>query len=72
MKFSNHESDLQILPENETETQKLVDFCEANKLRLITCFSNVKGQDWYGKRYYEIPFCVSMKPEIEKYCTTYK
>lgn len=69
MKFSNHESDLQILTENEVEVTRLRNFCYVNKLVLESHYSNVEGQDWYGKRYFEIPFGVTWQDEIFKFCT---
>ncbi len=55
--FGHYCSDLQIL-----YTKEVMDWLEDNydfmaNVKIHT--SNVKGQDWYGKRFIEIPFAYS-------------
>lgn len=63
MKFTTHESDLYCLPENETEKAMLQKYVKDRCA--IWSRSNVKGQDWFGKMFLDIPFGSFLKAEIE-------
>jgi len=67
MEFNTYSSDLQILCKHEYEVKDLKAFCEERQLKLESHFSNVEGQEWYGKVFYEIPFCASMQREIQRF-----
>lgn len=71
MKFDKHGNgngydDLYILPETEEEANKIVEFLEANNLNFYWTRADVKGNDWYGNTFIEVPFCESWKENIEK------
>ena len=67
MKFTTYQSDLQILPENEEEITKFVNYCKEKDYVFSQHYSNVKGQDWHGKYFFELPFLACMQKEIEEY-----
>lgn len=67
MQFDNHESDLYILPENARERNNLQSYCKTKGYDFKWCFSNVKGQAWYGKQFLEIPFGLTLKNAIIEY-----
>lgn len=52
--FSNHCSDLYLIytPEREKWLKQNYEYWKNVRI----CFSNIKGQDWYGKRFFDIPF----------------
>ena len=53
--FSGHETDLYVLNDRpEIGTWLKVNYRWYKNVQ--GSFSNVKGQDWYGKRFYDIPF----------------
>ena len=56
MKTNSYQTDLQILCESETEEKEFLEYCKLNQLRPEKHFSNVEGQDWHKKFFYEIPF----------------
>ena len=68
MKFDTHETDIYILPETQRERhilQVYKDNLKQNKnITSFWQFSNVKGQNWEGKQFLEIPFCKHLKNEI--------
>jgi hypothetical protein len=63
MKFTTHESDLYCLPEDDTEKKLLQKYVKERCA--VWSFSNVEGQDWYGKTFLDIPFGSFLKAEIE-------
>lgn len=63
MKFTTHESDLYCLPENDQEKAILQKYVKERCA--VWLYSNVKGQDWYGKVFLDIPFGSFLKEEIE-------
>ena len=66
MKFETHATDLHCLPEHESETKVITEFCrDINWSKPIRQFSDVPGQDWYGKFFYDIPFGAHLQPRIE-------
>ena len=72
MKFNTYQSDLYVLPETKEEEEKFLIWVQENKGKKfytnpIKSLSNVKGQDWFGKTFYEIPFMASLKNDIENY-----
>jgi len=67
MQFDNHETDLYILPETQKERHNLQSFCETKKISFQWSYSNIKGQNWEGKQFLEIPFGVCFKDEIIAY-----
>lgn len=65
MKHSFHESDLYILPENQEEEKVVVEFLKERGWKFEQQTSDVRGQDWYGKRFINIPFGKNLLPEIQ-------
>lgn len=66
MKYYSRETDLYLLPETEAEKEKLEDFVESKGgLGAKWYRSDVRGQDWYGKTFLDIPFGDFLRPEIE-------
>ena len=53
--FSGHESDLYVLNDRPEIGQWLKKNYRWYK-NVVHSHSNVKGQDWYGKNFYDIPF----------------
>jgi len=51
--FGNYQSDLHILYRKEIYEHLINDF---PKLNVYVYTSNVKGHDWYGKRFIEVLF----------------
>lgn len=58
--------DLYILPETEEEKNRVVEYLKRNNLNFSWRVSNVKGNDWYRKRFIDVPFCESWRKDIEK------
>lgn len=48
--------DLYILPDNEQERQRIADYLKSIGIRYEWSFSDVEGQDWHGKHFFELPF----------------
>lgn len=66
MQFDKHETDLYILPETQEERKRIYNLLET---KFSTWFwsmakSNVKGQSWEGKMFFDIPFGIYLKEEI--------
>jgi hypothetical protein len=75
MKYSTHGNgnglnDLYILPETQAERHNLQSLAKTNGWNYGWCFSDVKGQDWHGKQFMEIPFGECRRVEIEAYFQT--
>lgn len=66
MKINTYQTDLQVLPESETEKKEFLEYCKLNQLKPQTYYSNVEGQDWFGQMFYEIPFRSDLKKELEQ------
>jgi hypothetical protein len=71
MKYSSHGNgnglnDLYLLPETEDERKKVKDFLNEKGIEFTTWYSDVKGQDWYGKNFIDVIFGEYLKPELEK------
>jgi hypothetical protein len=69
MKFEQHGNgngldDLYVLPESD-EWGKVIDYLDANGIRFTRSFSDVQGQDWYGKQFIEIPFRCDLREALE-------
>jgi hypothetical protein len=64
MKYNTHASDLYCLPESDKEVKLLQGY--SKKYCGQWSRSNVKGQDWYGKTFLDIPFGTWLKDEIDK------
>ncbi len=64
MKFDNHETDLYILPENETEKEKITSYLRNRNYCFYIQKSNVKGQEWFGKSFIDVPFMKHLKKDI--------
>lgn len=64
MRYQTHETDLQILHQSRQEKLAFLNWCNDKGLKPQLCFSDVKGQDWYGQPFYEIPFRSDLIPEI--------
>ena len=47
------------------EVRKIIAFAKSKKIKVQTTRSTVKGQDWYGKMFFDIPFGVSHRAELE-------
>lgn len=48
--------DLYILPDNDNEAKRITDYLAARGIGFDWSLSDVEGQDWFGKRFIEIPF----------------
>lgn len=59
-------NDLYILPSSPEEAAKIIEFLKIKNHMFQWSNANVKGHSWYGKRFIEIPFGESLKPEIEQ------
>lgn len=57
--INHNQTDLQILKSNKNDL--ILDKLILNKLlhNRVTHLSNIEGQSWYGKYFYEFPFCFS-------------
>lgn len=60
MQVSYHYTDVQILPETNEERQNIINWAKSrgiyNSVSFEQHISNVKGQDWYGKLFFTLPF----------------
>ena len=64
MKFDSHESDLYILPENDRERKIITIFLNLKGFAYGTSLSNVKGQEWEGKTFFDVPFLKEIKNDL--------
>ncbi len=69
MKFDKHGNgngldDLYVLPETDKERDKIIAYLKSINHSYEWSFSNVEGQDWYGKRFLDIPFGECLREEI--------
>lgn len=48
--------DLYILPDDEAESKRITDYLAARNIGFGWSTSDVEGQEWYGKRFIDIPF----------------
>jgi len=69
MKFDKHGNgngydDLYILPENDEENKAVISFLTKGKFYFERSFSNIPGNDWFGKSFIDVPFCEYLKMEI--------
>ncbi len=58
-------NDLYILPDNQHESDRITRYLKERGQRFSWSYSDVEGQDWYGKAFIEIAFGESLLPEIE-------
>lgn len=69
MKFNTHSTDLYILPENDAEEKILIQWAKIvgiySTVNFTREYSNVEGQNWFGKMFYEIPFGSNRRESIE-------
>jgi len=65
MKTDTHETDLYILPESEQERAAICSFLVKQKWNYTLERSDVKGQEWYGKTYIEVPFGDVLRTNVE-------
>jgi hypothetical protein len=65
MQLSRHETDLYVLPETTKERHDLQMWKDSAKYGSHWSYSDVKGQDWYGKQFLEIPFGFDLKKDFE-------
>lgn len=61
MKFQTHGNgngldDLYILPESEEEKKHIKKVLEAQMMYYSWTVSNVRGQEWFGKGFFDVPF----------------
>lgn len=49
-------NDLYILPDDDQERQRITDYLDSRGIHYQWSFSDVEGQDWFGKRFIELPF----------------
>jgi hypothetical protein len=61
MQISKHETDLYVLPETQKERHQLQVWKESSKYGSVWSYSDVRGQEWYGKQFLEIPFGIDFK-----------
>lgn len=66
MQLSKHETDLYILPETTKERHNIQSFIQTKNWGYEWSFSDVIGQDWYGKQFMDIPFGIDLAKEIKK------
>lgn len=67
MKLSSYQTDLQILCETKAEEEKFKEFCKQKGQKYERFYSNVFGQNWYGKYFYEIPFRSDLANELTNF-----
>lgn len=48
--------DLYILPDNSAERDRIEQYLKSRNIGYQWSYSDVDGQDWYGKHFLEIPF----------------
>jgi hypothetical protein len=58
--------DLYILPDSPEEARKITDYVRSINCSYSWSVSDVKGQDWYGKAFIEIPFGEPLLGDIQK------
>ena len=57
--------DLYILPENELERKQILKFLKTRcTMSYQWSISDVKGQEWFGKKFIEVPFGASLAKEL--------
>lgn len=49
-------NDLYILPDNEQERQRIADYLKSRDILYEWSFSDVEGQDWHGRHFFDLPF----------------
>lgn len=64
--------DLYCLPETQVEKERLVKYLKDINHSYYVYLSNVEGQSWYRKYFFDIPFGDSLKEEIIKKAVTIK
>lgn len=57
-------NDLYILPADELEATAIARFLTERGRSFTWSYANVRGHDWYGKRFIEVPFGESLAAEI--------
>ncbi len=68
MQTNIHETDLQILPETESEKAKIMQFLKSKGCYCLAhLYSDTKGQSWYGKKFIEVAFRADLKTDLETY-----
>ena len=70
MKFDQHGNgcgldDLYVLPEDKKERLRIAEYLKGKGVHFEYNYSNIKGQDWYGKIFIIIPFGENMRSEME-------
>ena len=53
---SGHASDIYILPKDEEQREALMVWLKEQGVVYHFSLSDVEGQSWFGKRFFEIPF----------------
>ena len=64
MQLSSYAADLQILPESAEEEEKFLSYCKETGHKPQRFYSNVTGQSWFGKFFYEIAFRADLFKDI--------
>lgn len=69
MKFDTHGNgnglnDLYVLPESNDELRDIIKFLESIGQTFQMSYVNVKGHEWYGKSFLDIPFRQDLKTVI--------
>ncbi len=54
--FDSHETDLYVSLIDQEQRDIFFQVCNILNLSWFTCYSDVKGQNWYGKYFYGINF----------------
>jgi len=62
--------DLYILPDDEKERQRIADYLKSRGIRYNWSFSDVEGQDWHGRHFFELPFGEGLLGVIQQAVTT--
>lgn len=63
--FGNYESDLHVLPHSH-EMKAVRDFIVSQGHTATIVYSNVEGQDWYGRYFIEVPFAAEYDRRVYK------
>jgi len=57
-------NDLHILPETDEEARSIIEWLTREDLQYTWERANVKGHDWYGKHFIDVPFAEGLELKI--------
>lgn len=69
MQFATHGNgrgldDLYVLPDTQEESRKIWEYLRDNGISFSLTRSDVRGQSWFGKYFFDVPFGEGHKAEI--------